>query len=116
MRMHFPLPLMLVLGLTVTAQPATIAVKTTIQAAVDAAKPGDTIVVPPGIYRENVTVSKDNLTIVGSVAAVLDGHGLPGTTGIRVGPPTANVRLHGFTLRGLTIRNYTRTGIRLARV
>src|SRR5437762_9970576 len=72
MRMHFPLPLMLVLGLTVTAQPATIAVKTTIQAAVDAAKPGDTIVVPPGIYRENVTVSKDNLTIVGSVAAVLD--------------------------------------------
>jgi parallel beta-helix repeat protein len=39
---------------------------TTIQAAVDAAKSGDTISVAPGIYTEQVTVpvAKDNLTIV----------------------------------------------------
>src|SRR5262245_31423195 len=116
MKKHIPLALTLALSLTAMAQAATITVKTTIQAAIDAAKPGDTIIVPPGTYRENVTVTKDNLTIVGSIAAILDGHGLPGTTGIRVAPPTTNGRLHGFTLRGLTIRNYSRTGIRLTRV
>jgi len=34
-----------------------------IQAAVDAADPGDTIIVRQGIYTENVDVNKDNLTI-----------------------------------------------------
>jgi len=35
-----------------------------IQAAVDAAAPGDTIEVCPGTYREQVTIDKDNLTLV----------------------------------------------------
>ena len=35
----------------------------TIQAAVDAASPGNTIIVKDGIYTENVDVNKDNITI-----------------------------------------------------
>jgi pectin methylesterase-like acyl-CoA thioesterase len=37
-----------------------------IQAAVDAAKPGDTIRIDNGIYRQNVTITTDGLTIVGA--------------------------------------------------
>jgi parallel beta-helix repeat protein len=95
---------------------ATITVRTTIQAAVDAAQPGDTIRVPPGIYRENVRVATSNLTIRGSHGAVLDGTGLPGGTGIRVSALSPTARLTGFTLSGLTIQNYARTGVLLLRV
>ena len=93
---------------------ATIRVKTTIQAAVDAAQSGDTVFVPPGLYRENVRVAKDNLTIRGSLEAVLDGTGL-GSVGIRVAKPSP-ARLTGFTLSGMTIQNYVFTGIFLSRV
>jgi pectin methylesterase-like acyl-CoA thioesterase len=61
------------------AQTNVIVVSTTIQAAVDAANPGDTVRVPPGIYHENVLVTKDNITIEGSHGAILDGTSLPGT-------------------------------------
>ena len=47
-------------------------VTTTIEAAIGAASPGDTIVVPPGTYHEgNLVVTQDDLTIRGSKAAVL---------------------------------------------
>jgi polygalacturonase len=77
------------LGSLVAAAPAaahtsrTIVVTTTIQAAVDAAEPGDTILVPPGTYRESVLVTKSHLTIAGSRAAVIDAAGF--RAGIRVG-------------------------------
>jgi len=93
-----------------------IPVPTTIQAAVDAAQPGDTVLVPPGIYRENVRVAKDRITIQGSRAAILDGTGLAGNTGIRVAPAAPATRINGFTLSGMTIRNYSRSGVLLLRV
>jgi parallel beta-helix repeat protein len=93
-----------------------IAVSTTIQAAVDAAKPGDVVRVPAGTYRENVVVNKDNLTIQGSPAAIMDGTGLAGTTGITIAPQDSTSRLSRFTLSGLTIQNYGANGVLLHHV
>ena len=41
---------------------------TALQAAVDAAAPGDEILVKPGIYRERVVVHRDGLRITGPSA------------------------------------------------
>lgn len=59
-----------VIGLAVPASAATIVVGPgeSIQAAVDAAQPGDTILVEPGTYRESVEIRKDDLTIIGAGA------------------------------------------------
>ena len=72
----------------------------TIQAAVDAASSGDTIIVRDGTYTENVDVNKDNLAIISEngaevtvvQAANLDDH---------VFEVTANyVNISGFTVKG----------------
>ena len=93
----------------------TIMVSTTIQAAVDAADPGDTIVVPAGTYAESVVVTESDITIRGSRGAVLDGTGLDLQFGIRVRSLDGS-RLDGFTLDGLTIRGYTRFGSQVSGV
>jgi parallel beta-helix repeat protein len=103
-------------GFSVRARSNVVVVSTTIQAAVDAANPGDTVRVPPGLYRENVLVSKDNLSIEGRPGAVLDGTGLPGPSGITVRPPSPFTRISGFRLSGLLIQNYSRNGVILIRV
>ncbi len=92
----------------------TIVVTTTIQAAVDAADPGDTVVVPAGTYAESVVVTEPGITIRGSRGAVLDGGGLL-SSGIRVRSLDGS-RLDGFTLEGLTIRGYTRFGSQVSGV
>ena len=68
---------------TVSAKADIVPVSATIQAAVDAAKPGDAIFVPPGTYHETVRVLKDNITIFGPENAVVDASGF--TNGIHVG-------------------------------
>jgi len=75
---------------------------TAIQEAVDAASPGDTIIVYPGTYTENVDVYKDHLTIQSEngaettiVRAVCGAAGI-----IRVTADYANIS--GFTVTGAT--------------
>ena len=113
------------LGLAGVASPAaalagrTIVVTTSIQAAVDAAQPGDTILVPPGTYHESVLVTKSHLTIAGSRAAILDAAGF--RVGIRVGsgsisrsgpaPTCPPLAVQGFTLRGLTVKHAGFSGV-----
>jgi parallel beta-helix repeat protein len=99
-----------------TAEARLIPVRSTIQAAVDAARPGDVVLVGPGIYHESVVVSTDGISIVGTPGAVLDGGGTPGGIGVRVAPVPPAVTLHGFRLQGLRIGNYARDGVLLRHV
>jgi len=100
-----------------TSEAKVVRVTTTIEAAINAASPGDTIIVPPGTYHEgNLVVTKDDLTIEGSKAAVLDASGH--SIGFRVGagsitgdPPICPaLSVDDFTLRGMTIRDASFTG------
>lgn len=76
----------------------------TIQAAVNAANPGDVIYASPGTYNENVTVNKAGLRIYTNPGAILEG---PGTgNGFLI--QAANVTIEGFEIRkfAIGIRTY----------
>lgn len=70
---------------------------TSIQAAIDAAEPGATIVIAPGVYRERLTIEKD-LRIIGAAAVqtVIDGDGEGTVISITAG----NVSFSGITVTG----------------
>jgi plastocyanin len=77
----------------------------TIQAAVDAARPGDLVLVAPGVYTENVVVLTPYLTIRGEDrnATILDGE-FKRSNGIEV------VEADGVSIENLTARHYQLNG------
>jgi len=75
-----------------------------IQAAVDAAVPGDLILIAPGIYKEEVTVTTPSLVIRGldRNTTIIDGE--------FIRPNGFNVLADGVALENLTARNATLNG------
>lgn len=76
----------------------------TIQAAVDAAQPGDLVLVSPGVYEESVAVRTDELTIRGldRNEVILDG-GFELEHGLRI-------EADGVAVENMTARNYLYNG------
>jgi parallel beta-helix repeat protein len=88
-----------------------ILVSGSIQAAVNAARPGDKIRVPAGVYRECVSVTRDDITLAGSPLAILDGTGLPCDTGIHAAPSPGHVAILRFRIEGFHVRHYSQNGV-----
>lgn len=82
----------------------------TIQSAVDAAEPGDLVLIQPGVYKEEVAVTTESLVIRGvdRNTVILDGEFTRGT-GITV---TADgVAIENMTARSYTVNGFFWTGV-----
>jgi hypothetical protein len=80
----------------------------TIQAAVDASEEGDTVLVAPGVYSENVVISKSGLRLVGGDNVVLDGTSASNRgRGIHVNG-TAAAPLTRIEITHFEVRNFDR--------
>ena len=78
-----------------------------IQAAIDQARPGDTVVIMPGTYNEGVVVKRNNITLRGQMDGttrpILDGQKQIGNGVIACGD--------NFTVENLHVKNYQANGI-----
>jgi parallel beta-helix repeat protein len=96
-----------------------------IQAAINAAHPGDTILVRPGVYRQNLLIKKNRLTLRGQRAVLArPAHpaatrcpveeGTPGICVLGQGNPMTGAitkRVTGVRITHLTVRGHTGDGI-----
>ncbi|WP_055530732.1 right-handed parallel beta-helix repeat-containing protein [Streptomyces graminilatus] len=90
-----------------------------IQQAVDAARPGDTIVLSPGTYHESVRITVPDLTLRGSVAGpavIVPDPAAAGNACATAGngicvTGTQSSPVKDVTLRSLTIRGFTKNGL-----
>ncbi|HFQ94273.1 MAG TPA: DUF1565 domain-containing protein, partial [Anaerolineae bacterium] len=79
----------------------------TIQTAVDAASPGDAIIVSPGTYAENITITTPGILLKGK-RAILDGAPSGGNgIGLHV-LGTADAPVTGVEIRGFVVQNFER--------
>ena len=82
---------------------------TSIQAAVDAAQPGTTILIEPGTYAESVVVNKANIFLLGvpkNGAAIIIQNPGSEEDGISVGDAG-----DGFSLKNVTVQGFTENGV-----
>lgn len=87
---------LLLAGLAATAQPAAASVQQpSIASLIAAASSGDTVIVPPGTYREQLVIDKQ-VTLIGEGRPVIDGGG----TGDVVVITADGVTIRGFVIEG----------------
>ncbi len=89
--------------------------KSTIGAAVSAASPGDTILVGPGTYKEDVIVTKSlSLLALDGKSAVIDATGLSNGIFINGMAAMPNIGVSNVTVSGFTVKNANFEGILVA--
>ncbi len=106
-------------ALSVPAYAATLNVPTgfaSIQSAIDAAGPGDEIVVAPGVYAEQINFLGKNITVRssgGPAVTTITGGGTAGPIVSLVSGEPSSSRLQGFTITGGFVQDADGAGVRL---
>ncbi len=95
---------------------ATVRPGESIQRAIDRARPGDTVAVASGVFRENVTITKNGITLTGAPGTVLVPAYKPTASACTPGPyPQVNgvcvSGARGVTVKDLAVDGFPGTGI-----